>query len=202
MRQVQAGGEVHPGPLASFIGSSRGGEGGETNGIHHREIIIEQCLARTDLCALYATGSRENSTSATEAREQEMYQLLLASAFCINPPGDTFTRKAIFDGLMLGCIPVIFDSQSLANYLLHLPKWQDVSILVSDSQLLSMPNLFDYLATINNEEILQKQMAIRDVGYSLQYSLRSDSSVRSTRGPDAFEKTLEYLLSHAGDLGQ
>jgi len=193
MRQVQATGDVQPGPLASFIGSCRSSVPSSEHTT--RNSIIEQCLARPDLCVLYATGSRDNSTSAADAREQEMYQLLLASTFCINPPGDTETRKAIFDALVLGCIPVIFHPQSLSNYPIHLPHWQSVSVLVSESQFTSMSNLFDYLNSISQEEILRKQMAIRDVGYSLQYSWQSGRSVRGTRGPDAFDKTLEYLLS-------
>mmetsp|Transcript_17377 Transcript_17377/g.42960 ORF Transcript_17377/g.42960 Transcript_17377/m.42960 type:complete len:429 (-) Transcript_17377:212-1498(-) len=30
------------------------------------------------------------------------------SIFCLQPPGDTFTRKAIFDAFATGCIPVVF----------------------------------------------------------------------------------------------
>ena len=37
------------------------------------------------------------------------------SVFCLQPPGDTATRKSFFDSILSGCIPVIFE----ANWLNH-----------------------------------------------------------------------------------
>ncbi|CAE7197803.1 GT19 [Symbiodinium pilosum] len=37
----------------------------------------------------------------------------LQSTFCVEPPGDTITRKSLVDSIVLGCIPVVFAHQEL-----------------------------------------------------------------------------------------
>ena len=44
------------------------------------------------------------------------------SVFCPAPPGDSVTRKSIFDALVTGCIPVIFAKASLNQYRWHLSE--------------------------------------------------------------------------------
>lgn len=40
-----------------------------------------------------------------------------SSVFCLQPPGDMESRKGVFDSLMSGCIPVIFNKDMLSiNY--------------------------------------------------------------------------------------
>ena len=53
---------------------------------------------------------------------QTMYKLALDSVFCLQPAGDSPTRKGIFDSLVSGCIPVLFfRNQTVLQYLWHLP---------------------------------------------------------------------------------
>ena len=45
------------------------------------------------------------------------------SIFCLQPPGDSFTRRSIFDSILAGCIPVFFHPLSAyKQYLWHFPK--------------------------------------------------------------------------------
>lgn len=45
------------------------------------------------------------------------------SVFCLQPPGDSFTRRSTFDSIVAGCIPVFFHPQSAyKQYLWHFPK--------------------------------------------------------------------------------
>lgn len=37
----------------------------------------------------------------------------LQSTFCVEPPGDSITRKSLIDSIVLGCIPVVFLHQEL-----------------------------------------------------------------------------------------
>lgn len=41
--------------------------------------------------------------------------------FCLQPPGDSFTRRSTFDCLQAGSIPVFFDSTAIAHF-----PWSDV----------------------------------------------------------------------------
>jgi len=178
------------GPLLSMIGSAR-----ETE--YERHMIFKMCEQRPMLCAVFHTGARENSTSFVHSRIADMYQLLMASTFCVNPPGDTPTRKGLFDSLVLGCIPVITSEDSMQHYAFHVPFWRSISVLVTTSQLFTAKfNLVDFLEDYERDhpqEIAQKQEAIRRAAFSLQYSYAPSHNVR--RGPDAFDKTLEHLLA-------
>ena len=56
-------------------------------------------------------------------RPDQLTNLFLSSTFCFQPPGDTPTRKSIFDSLIAGCIPVLFSKSSAYDqYLWHLPQ--------------------------------------------------------------------------------
>lgn len=37
------------------------------------------------------------------------YELAASAWYCFQPPGDTFTRRAFWDCLLAGAIPVVFD---------------------------------------------------------------------------------------------
>ncbi|KAL8552636.1 hypothetical protein ACS0TY_001358 [Phlomoides rotata] len=37
---------------------------------------------------------------------------MLQASFCLEPPGDTPTRKSTFDSILAGCIPVFFEEIS------------------------------------------------------------------------------------------
>ena len=46
-----------------------------------------------------------------------------SSVFCLQPPGDSLTRRSIFDSILAGCIPVFFHQGSAyEQYVWNLPK--------------------------------------------------------------------------------
>lgn len=182
-------------PLATMIGSAWPAE-------HERTVIFNMCQERPNLCADFKTGIRTNSSSSVPGRISDMYQLLMASTFCIQPPGDTPTRKGLFDSLVLGCIPVITSEDSLQHYSMHIDDWKSISVLVTTDQLFAGGfNIFDYLAdyAINDPRgVQEKQRAIQQVAYSIQYSLKPAANTK--HGPDAFEKILQHVLSPTPSL--
>ena len=65
------------------------------------------------------------------------------SVFCLSPTGDNPARKATFDALIAGCIPVFLDPDSFLNqYKLHLSLRQKrlMSVNFSPEQLLVSTN--------------------------------------------------------------
>ena len=50
----------------------------------------------------------------------DLMTVYLKSTFCLCPPGDSYTRKAIFDSILSGCIPVIFYRESMYQYFWHI----------------------------------------------------------------------------------
>ncbi|KAL3755868.1 hypothetical protein ACJRO7_002854 [Eucalyptus globulus] len=84
--------------LFCFAGAKRGAIRNDFRGI-----LLSQCRAEPDACrAVDCGGSRcANGTS-------EILETFLGSKFCLQPRGDSFTRRSIFDCMVAGSIPVFF----------------------------------------------------------------------------------------------
>ncbi|KAK9755243.1 hypothetical protein RND81_01G012200 [Saponaria officinalis] len=85
-----------------------------------RNEIINQCIeSRCNCCKLMnCDAPSENCREATN-----VINLFRKSVFCLQPPGDSYTRRSAFDSILAGCIPVFFHPGSAyVQYLWHLPK--------------------------------------------------------------------------------
>jgi hypothetical protein len=50
-------------------------------------------------------------------------RLFQSSTFCLQPPGDSYTRRSVFDAMVAGCVPVFFHPASAyLQYRWHLPE--------------------------------------------------------------------------------
>jgi hypothetical protein len=96
------------------------------------------------------------------------------------PTGHTFSRKALVDALLSGCIPVVFHLCSL-HYLM--PEFVNISTAISISiyfpatlfiesnAIHHARHLLQWLVAIrNSEETLLKRERIADIAWNLQYS--------------------------------
>ncbi|CAL4919270.1 unnamed protein product [Urochloa decumbens] len=87
--------------------------------IRVRDHVIAQCKASracTMLGCARATGSTQCHTPGNIMR------LFQKTVFCLQPPGDTCTRRSAFDSMVAGCIPVFFHQGSAyKQYRWHLP---------------------------------------------------------------------------------
>ncbi|KAI4311663.1 hypothetical protein MLD38_036541 [Melastoma candidum] len=73
---------------------------------------------------------------------------MLKASFCLQPPGDTPTRRATFDGILAGCIPVFFEDQSArSQYDWHLAE----------------DEFDEFSVTIPKEDVVFKGLRITDV---------------------------------------
>ena len=77
--------------LLTFIGGAKS----------HREEMIASCRASPQCHAL---GCADNPAFC---RMKQVYASYLLSRYCIIPRGDTYARRALFDALVCGCIPVV-----------------------------------------------------------------------------------------------
>ncbi|GAB5369297.1 hypothetical protein AAMO2058_001393000 [Amorphochlora amoebiformis] len=82
----------------------------------------------------------------------EFMELYAKSLFCLQPPGDTLSRKGILDSMAGGCIPVIFADRQQSLWKLHIPNWKDVSILVPNEPI-GEKAVIPYLQNISPEKI-------------------------------------------------
>lgn len=81
--------------------------------------IIDQCLASGNACKLldcnYGATNCDNPVN--------VMKVFRSSVFCLQPPGDSYTRRSLFDSILAGCIPVFFHpGTAFAQYVWHLPR--------------------------------------------------------------------------------
>eukprot|EP00897_Mesotaenium_endlicherianum_P001843 jgi/Mesen1/1687/ME000137S00601 len=116
---VRARRAVH---FTSFIGGRRTTEGvfGRALAVAQlRNALMQQCSGAPAECHLMECNY---STRSICWRSSAVLGTLLSSDFCLQPPGDTATRKSVFDSLLMGCIPVFFDPlTAYRQYTWHLP---------------------------------------------------------------------------------
>ncbi|CAK9139148.1 unnamed protein product [Ilex paraguariensis] len=101
-----------------------------------RSQIMEQCLASSRKCRLLECKNDGNKCHKP-ANVMKMFQ---SSVFCLQPPGDSFTRRSTFDSILAGCIPVFFTPGSAyVQYLWHLPKdFDKYSVLIPEDEVKEM----------------------------------------------------------------
>ncbi|CAD7936502.1 unnamed protein product [Amoebophrya sp. A120] len=62
-----------------------------------------------------------------------LVQVMMRSTFCLQPEGDTPSRKGLLDSLALGCIPVLSSAKQQVLWRWHLGDWEDFSVLAPKS---------------------------------------------------------------------
>ncbi|KAI3788068.1 hypothetical protein L2E82_00706 [Cichorium intybus] len=114
--------------LFSFAGGPRPGMEDSIRGK-----IIEQCIASIPKCRLLQC-SYYNSKCYQPI---DVMRLFENSIFCLQPPGDSYTRRSTFDSILAGCIPVFFHPGSAyIQYLWHLPRdFQKYSVFINEEDV-------------------------------------------------------------------
>jgi hypothetical protein len=102
----------HPWIMA-FVGAPRPGDPRSI-----RSQIIDQCSASSTCQQLgCATGASQCHGPG------HIMRLFQSSTFCLQPPGDSYTRRSAFDAMVAGCVPVFFHPASAyLQYIWHLPE--------------------------------------------------------------------------------
>ncbi|CAN1184800.1 Probable xyloglucan galactosyltransferase GT12 [Linum perenne] len=99
--------------LYTFVGAPRANMTGSIQG--H---LMEQCIGSTKKCKLLNCQQRERCENSVE-----VMRVFQDSTFCLKPPGDSPTRRSIFDSILAGCIPLFFHPFSAyGQHIWHLPR--------------------------------------------------------------------------------
>ncbi|GMH05599.1 hypothetical protein Nepgr_007439 [Nepenthes gracilis] len=94
-----------------------------------RNQIINQCQMAGGKCMLIQCNNSGNKCH----KPAELMKMFQSSIFCLQPPGDSYTRRSAFDAILAGCIPVFFHPGSAyIQYLWHLPRdYTKYSVFIS-----------------------------------------------------------------------
>lgn len=98
-----------------------------------RSEIMQQCSATRRKCRLLECKDSHNKCS----KPVHVMRLFQSSVFCLQPAGDSFTRRSTFDSILAGCIPVFFTPGSAyVQYIWHLPKdYTKYSVLIPEDDV-------------------------------------------------------------------
>ena len=97
----------------------------------HRVALITACRT-SKLCHFVdcaRPGGVRAHTRANGCHPARLYSVYARSVYCLMPFGDTPSRRAIFDALITGCIPVVYHRWSF-HWPWHVPNRSAAALLV------------------------------------------------------------------------
>nr|XP_043625250.1 xyloglucan-specific galacturonosyltransferase 1-like [Erigeron canadensis] len=177
--------------LISFAGAARPGAQDSI-----RSILIDQCTSTTEeQCKFF------DCKSGLCDEPQSLVGLFTESEFCLQPPGDSPTRKSVFDSLVAGCIPVLFDPfTAYYQYPWHLPEDRGkYSIFIDQEEVRKMKvNVVKELMKVTRKE---RDDMRRYIVYELMPTLvYGDQDAKFDLFQDAFSITINNLIERVKTL--
>ncbi|PPS17844.1 hypothetical protein GOBAR_AA02735 [Gossypium barbadense] len=178
--------------LFSFAGASRTRQKNST-----RKEIIRHCQSSNKLCKLLDC----NSVGHECDDPLKLMNLFRSSIFCLQPPGDSLTRRSTFDSILAGCIPVFFHPGSAyTQYLWYLPKnYSNYSVFISANDLkLGKVRIEEKLVTVSKDEVASMREEVIRLIPRIIYGDRR-SGLESVED-DAFDLAIEGVLKRVDRL--
>ncbi|CAK9141877.1 unnamed protein product [Ilex paraguariensis] len=179
--------------LVSFAGAAR-----PDTPENIRSLLIKQCTSMDH----NNTNCRFLDCSLGGCDQPEsVINLFTASEFCLQPPGDSPTRKSVFDSLISGCIPVLFDPfTAYYQYPWHLPEdHEKYSVFIDQEEVRNMKvNVVERLMKVPLKE---REDLRRYIVYELLPGLvYGDPSSELDKFQDAFSIAINSLLERVSRL--
>ncbi|CAN8272872.1 unnamed protein product [Cochlearia groenlandica] len=169
--------------LVSFAGAARPG-----NPNNIGSTLIQQCISY-DQCKFLDCNNGDCKNP------KNVIDLFQDSEFCLQPPGDSATRRSVFDSLISGCIPVIFNLYTAYyQYAWHLPedhKRYSVYISEEDVKEKRVNVVEELMAKTQKEKDDMRSYIIYQLLPGLVYG---DSNAKFEKFRDAFDITFDSLL--------
>ena len=184
--------------------------------------MLTYCKQHSSACKrAHYSKSNERDPNLNEEADNPQYKVYLRSVFCLQPIGDLPTRKGLFDGIMFGCIPVVFHPLSAsAMYTWHWSTqlWKEIVVEIpmnvmdpSKPVLLSDPiQYLKHMMETEPEKVAHRQKLLRRHAFELSYSLEFYQAGNSTNWPldekgqplrDAYDISMDHILGlHSGKL--
>lgn len=172
--------------LFSFVGAPR-----PALSYSIRGNIVNQCI-HSNHCRLL--DCRENVCTMPE----KVMEVFEHSIFCLQPPGDSYTRRSTFDAMLAGCIPVFFHPYSAyVQYEWHLPiNHSSYSVLIDERLILNNTiRIEEVLLKFTPEQIVNmRRMVIHILPRIVYADPRLPSPLPDVE--DAFDITLQVIGCH------
>ncbi|KAH7299233.1 hypothetical protein KP509_24G001500 [Ceratopteris richardii] len=152
-----------------------------------RSLLLEQCKNASSKCRSFDCSEQrcEHPLPAME--------LFLDSTFCLQPRGDSFTRRSIFDSLIAGCIPVFFwHRTAYLQYGWHLPtKTDSYSVYIDRKEVRAGKSIEKILNGFSERRILKMRETLITAIPRFVYKVPGNSSANFR---DAFDIAIDGVL--------
>lgn len=192
-----------PARLANWVARARrsprrtlmlfAGGGGSSPAANIRYSIRAQCENRTDLCDLV-----DCSGGACEREPGRYLRPMLRAQFCLQPPGDTPTRRSTFDAILAGCIPVFFEEMSARRqYGWHLPPadYLEFSVLIpKEDVVFNGVSIAGVLSAIPPEKVRRMRERVLELVPRVTYR-RHGAPAGIWEEKDAFDLAIDGVLA-------
>eukprot|EP00440_Ansanella_granifera_P040667 gb/GFBE01044102.1/.p1 GENE.gb/GFBE01044102.1/~~gb/GFBE01044102.1/.p1 ORF type:complete len:477 (+),score=81.94 gb/GFBE01044102.1/:1-1431(+) len=168
-----------------FLASALWGVHGITHTFAVRMELMSQC-SRSANCSFTDLDAFSSSLGFRDTFSDETMREKSRSTFCLEPIGDTTSRKGLVDSIMAGCIPVLFSPLQAKLWPWHVGRWEDVAIVLEEVP----SDVMAVLAKVPDEEIARLRSNLPAVARRLSFSPPGQP-----RAEDALEITLHGVLA-------
>ncbi|PQM35691.1 putative xyloglucan galactosyltransferase GT14 [Prunus yedoensis var. nudiflora] len=174
--------------LFTFAGAPRPNQNGSIRGK-----LIDHCQASTKCKFLHCTEKKCGNPVT-------VMRVFQSSVYCLQPEGDSFTRRSAFDAFLAGCIPVFFHpATAYTQYLWYLPKDHtkySVFIPVRDVKDLKEGQIENVLLGISkDQEAAMREEVIRLIPKLVYADPRSRLETQ-----DAFDIAVQGILERVENV--
>ncbi|KAJ0981594.1 hypothetical protein J5N97_009849 [Dioscorea zingiberensis] len=158
-----------------------------------RESIMEQCSA-SQRCKLLDCRTNDCLSPTSIMR------LFQSSVFCLQPKGDSYTRRSVFDAMVSGCVPVFFHpGTAYVQYTWHLPKnYSLYSVFVPEDDLNEgKVRIEELLSKFSDGEVRRMREEVIKMIPTLIYG---DPRLRLEGWKDAFDVAVEGVIQRVSNM--
>ncbi|KAK3007752.1 hypothetical protein RJ639_013488 [Escallonia herrerae] len=169
--------------LYSFVGASRGDTKNDFRGF-----LLSHCRNESDTCRVVDCAVTQCSNGSSAILEAQ-----LASEFCLQPRGDSFTRRSVFDCMVAGSVPVFFWKRTAYDqYEWFLPvEPESYSVFIDYSDVLNGTSIWGVLEGYSKEEVRRMRGRVIDCIPRIVYA-KPSAGLENIR--DAFDIAVDGVL--------
>jgi hypothetical protein len=158
-----------------------------------RGSILSECANRTDACVVV------DCSGGKCAHEPVRYMRpMLRSKFCLQPPGDTPTRRSTFDAILAGCVPVFFeDLAARRQYGWHLPpvRYDEFSVhMPKEAVVFGGVRIVETLEAVPEEEVRRMRQRVLEVAPRVVYRRHGSTPELREAVKDAVDLAVDGVL--------
>lgn len=127
-------------------------------------------------------------------------QMFQSSIFCLQPQGDSYTRRSAFDSMLAGCIPVFFHPGSAyTQYTWHLPKnFSTYSVFIPEDDIRKKNvSIEQRLSQISLEQVKIMRETVISLIPSIIYA---DPRSKLDSFKDAFDVSVQAVIDRVTRL--